>query len=625
MVRHCYLITAPHVYSCSSILFSSILDNISFEEEGFLETTTPANPIPVTVVEEVHPTQFVAKSTTTEIPPVKPPGVEKSVEGEHTDMGSGSGFSSNDHILDTWPWITEQPSLSLEKDIPKAEDQEDTTEEDKSEIRLQQTPSEVPTEVDNALMSQDMQIHPQDTTTDQATELSTTKTLMVEFSAQTKEAPEISDYYPNEFSNSPASATELPGQVYATTKSPGIEGSTIHSPEINPENENSQSTTSPTRPKAMLVTEASTPSTIVKLDDITTETSSVLVATEPPVVVDNKIETTEESPIVPGSNEQPLIEDVTRLPVIFEFETSNAGVEIIEDIAFKVTQAPDLEFSDEDLVKEEIIMVTTDPVPPVTEAPNIDLSTPRSPEKESPFTRIFDNTLVEDTSLLHSTLKPLPNHTSPLGIPEEMKLQAPSHSTVDTATQNEAIGPTETSTNYIKVSTPSHPSTTSITPNGTEISETDLPSTTVLPNFQPTFQPTDRIIDTGVSSDDHLPKNDLISTPSISDLIFFHESKDNDSSTAQSRIPDNPSITNLDLTFDIIQYDDENGSGFSYGNRESSVAMPVSPGRALMVFFSLRVTNMKFSHDLFNKSSSEYKTLEQQFLDLVRYHQRAIQ
>ncbi|XP_048459237.1 interphotoreceptor matrix proteoglycan 2 [Rhincodon typus] len=39
--------------------------------------------------------------------------------------------------------------------------------------------------------------------------------------------------------------------------------------------------------------------------------------------------------------------------------------------------------------------------------------------------------------------------------------------------------------------------------------------------------------------------------------------------------------------------------------------------QALIVFFSLRVTNMIFSDDLFNKSSHEYKALEQQFLELL--------
>ncbi|XP_051006405.1 interphotoreceptor matrix proteoglycan 2 [Acomys russatus] len=38
---------------------------------------------------------------------------------------------------------------------------------------------------------------------------------------------------------------------------------------------------------------------------------------------------------------------------------------------------------------------------------------------------------------------------------------------------------------------------------------------------------------------------------------------------------------------------------------------------ALVVFFSLRVTNMLFSEDLFNKNSLEYKALEQRFLELL--------
>uniref|UniRef100_H3A317 Interphotoreceptor matrix proteoglycan 2 n=1 Tax=Latimeria chalumnae TaxID=7897 RepID=H3A317_LATCH len=57
----------------------------------------------------------------------------------------------------------------------------------------------------------------------------------------------------------------------------------------------------------------------------------------------------------------------------------------------------------------------------------------------------------------------------------------------------------------------------------------------------------------------------------------------------------------------------------------ASVAKPTSegaknsslPARALVVFFSLRVTNMMFSEDLFNKSSPEYKALEQRFLELL--------
>ncbi|KAF4087323.1 hypothetical protein AMELA_G00093980 [Ameiurus melas] len=50
---------------------------------------------------------------------------------------------------------------------------------------------------------------------------------------------------------------------------------------------------------------------------------------------------------------------------------------------------------------------------------------------------------------------------------------------------------------------------------------------------------------------------------------------------------------------------------------EIGIAMPTSAWRALIVFFSLRVNNMIFSEDLFNKSSPEYKALEQRFLELL--------
>ncbi|XP_042078376.1 interphotoreceptor matrix proteoglycan 1 isoform X2 [Haplochromis burtoni] len=45
----------------------------------------------------------------------------------------------------------------------------------------------------------------------------------------------------------------------------------------------------------------------------------------------------------------------------------------------------------------------------------------------------------------------------------------------------------------------------------------------------------------------------------------------------------------------------------------------VDKSKELVVFFSLRVTNMMFSDDLFNKSSPEYKTLENTFLELTQH------
>lgn len=78
--------------------------------------------------------------------------------------------------------------------------------------------------------------------------------------------------------------------------------------------------------------------------------------------------------------------------------------------------------------------------------------------------------------------------------------------------------------------------------------------------------------------------------------------------------------------------EDESGSGFPSESDErpyESTAAPamrqastplmvtLDKSKELVVFFSLRVTNMMFSDDLFNKSSPEYKSLENTFLELV--------
>ncbi|KAM8904333.1 interphotoreceptor matrix proteoglycan 2-like [Spinachia spinachia] len=86
-------------------------------------------------------------------------------------------------------------------------------------------------------------------------------------------------------------------------------------------------------------------------------------------------------------------------------------------------------------------------------------------------------------------------------------------------------------------------------------------------------------------------------------------------------------VPGINVSFDLFQYGGEaaegDGSGFSSGAQVSepdAVALPARPGRALTVFFSLRVTNMAFSPDLFNRSSPEYKALEHQFLQLLVPH-----
>ncbi|KAM6917407.1 interphotoreceptor matrix proteoglycan 1 [Lycodopsis pacificus] len=80
--------------------------------------------------------------------------------------------------------------------------------------------------------------------------------------------------------------------------------------------------------------------------------------------------------------------------------------------------------------------------------------------------------------------------------------------------------------------------------------------------------------------------------------------------------------------------EEESGSGFPSESDErpyESTAAPalrqvssplmtaVDQGKELVIFFSLRVTNMMFSDGLFNKSSPEYKSLENTFLELTQH------
>ncbi|XP_050989435.1 interphotoreceptor matrix proteoglycan 1 [Labeo rohita] len=89
-----------------------------------------------------------------------------------------------------------------------------------------------------------------------------------------------------------------------------------------------------------------------------------------------------------------------------------------------------------------------------------------------------------------------------------------------------------------------------------------------------------------------------------------------------------------DIGRDVEQSDEEDdtldsGSGFPDENPQSSARplgyvttpsmMASNQAKELVVFFSLRVTNMMFSEDLFNKSSPEYKSLENTFLELRQF------
>ncbi|TMS21478.1 Interphotoreceptor matrix proteoglycan 1 [Larimichthys crocea] len=68
------------------------------------------------------------------------------------------------------------------------------------------------------------------------------------------------------------------------------------------------------------------------------------------------------------------------------------------------------------------------------------------------------------------------------------------------------------------------------------------------------------------------------------------------------------------------EYDEdpyESTAGPAMRQASTPLVTVVDKNKELVVFFSLRVTNMMFSDDLFNKSSPEYKSLENTFLELL--------
>ncbi|XP_063353927.1 interphotoreceptor matrix proteoglycan 1 isoform X3 [Pelmatolapia mariae] len=103
-----------------------------------------------------------------------------------------------------------------------------------------------------------------------------------------------------------------------------------------------------------------------------------------------------------------------------------------------------------------------------------------------------------------------------------------------------------------------------------------------------------------------------------------------ESSNSQKKGGQNQNGTELESK----SHEVESGSGVASESEErpyESTAAPiirqastplmtaVDKSKELVVFFSLRVTNMMFSDDLFNKSSPEYKTLENTFLELTQH------
>ncbi|XP_039333398.1 interphotoreceptor matrix proteoglycan 2 isoform X3 [Saimiri boliviensis] len=152
---------------------------------------------------------------------------------------------------------------------------------------------------------------------------------------------------------------------------------------------------------------------------------------------------------------------------------------------------------------------------------------------------------------------------------------------------------------------------------------------------------------TRASSLEKLSKDTLASTPQSTDTLWLKASVTQSTklppTTISTLLEDEVimGVQDISLELDRIGTDyyqpelvpEQNGKVGSYVEMSTSVhstemvsvAWPTGgddlsytqTSGALVVFFSLRVTNMMFSEDLFNKNSLEYKALEQRFLELL--------
>ncbi|CAO2631732.1 Interphotoreceptor matrix proteoglycan 2, partial [Lemmus lemmus] len=171
----------------------------------------------------------------------------------------------------------------------------------------------------------------------------------------------------------------------------------------------------------------------------------------------------------------------------------------------------------------------------------------------------------------------------------------------------------------------------------------------VKPDMQPvwTILPESDIVWTRTSSLGKLSRDTLASTRASTGRLWLKASMTHSTelppTTSSTQLEDEVimGVQDISLELDRVGRDyhqpeltqEQNGKVGSYVEMSTNVhytempivAQPTKGGDlshtqtagTLVVFFSLRVTNMMFSEDLFNKNSLEYKALEQRFLELL--------
>uniref|UniRef100_A0A8C7G6M6 SEA domain-containing protein n=1 Tax=Oncorhynchus kisutch TaxID=8019 RepID=A0A8C7G6M6_ONCKI len=557
-------------------------NNGNIEEEGFLLSNTQQDsdtPDGDGVVGAGgSSTSSPSQPQTTEAPVPAPPRVNPDL-----DVGSGSGFSGDDQGADVVPWfpVTTEETDYIEEDeedsvvgevhLPDPEvepKEEEKKEEEKGEEITESVLTETPEDMGP------FESHPE--------------------SAPVEEEPQwhFLDRLPvtQDISTRPDYTTTAEAPVFWTAETLTME-LTIQTLEASGIYDNyypsepftiiAPVTDYPYPPfytTEALVLEGPAAETHGSVAELSEPTSPIEVelptVTESPTFIDMELFTVKESIFDMITSEPPEIEAFTDRPLLLvpDPEDEDGEVEILEEQGAEVagplaTVLPALDISEEDLAEDQIFVVAAGTAAPeVIESHSI-----LSPEKESPFSRISDS------------------------VPEE-----------EEATH--------------------HPATTEIAPHGDiEISETPEIAPTILPPFfQPTFRPTENLLEAAEESDVSIEEGDV--SMALAPPSPAHDTYELEVGTSIQAVGDptlDSPMSEIDLTFNVYDgtsHKDGDSSGYSsiaHGSDVGSIAMAKSPGKDLMVFFSLRVTNMMFSEDLFNKSSTEYKALEQRFLELL--------
>ncbi|XP_041128679.1 interphotoreceptor matrix proteoglycan 2-like, partial [Polyodon spathula] len=327
-----------------------------------------------------------------------------------------------------------------------------------------------------------------------------------------------------------------------------------------------------------------------------------------------------------STEEQPHIEPFSR-----DEDQMGLKIPIKEQVTVTespVTGNPTIDFSKEDQLaldlsdSHTLTVDLTSKETPVMELFSTVQPTTESPNDESPFTKhsAIPQPNVESATVLSVLTEPpaifqyVPTQTT-LFVPDKM-------STADNVFTEIVNVPKDITEQPNVALTPSH-TVTEISINIGDSNE--VYALTTSPLLHSTTEPTDDLMVISESSTKNPTQPQLPVIPGENEDISLAVLG------IQTYGPTIQDITGLDHP-DLVYHH----TGVSHIEEESSVKTAVNvhatdmasvakstngnitlPARALVVFFSLRVTNMMFSEDLFNKSSPEYKALEQRFLELL--------